>query len=161
MLSRRSFNVFAAGSTLGLTATTTAQQVGQPATTIRPRTTTLEIACEAWGPEAGPAVILLHGFPDDTRAWDGVAPPLAEAGCRIYVPFLRGFGATRFLSAETPRSGQQAAVGHDLLWMRSASRARCSSVTTGADGGHVSSLRFGPNVRPPSSRGLATTSKIS
>ena len=122
MLSRRGFNVSAVGSALGLTATATAQQVGQPATTIRPRTNTLEIACEAWGPEAGPAVILLHGFPDDARAWDGVAPPLAEAGCRIYVPFLRGFGATRFLSAETPRSGQQAALGHDLLGLMDALR---------------------------------------
>lgn len=85
-----------------------------PVTTIAVRTDALEIACEVRGPEAGPAVILLHGFPDDARAFDGVAAPLAEAGCRVVAPYLRGYGATRFLRAETPRSGEQAALGHDL-----------------------------------------------
>jgi pimeloyl-ACP methyl ester carboxylesterase len=116
MLSRRGFEALAVGSALGLIATgTAAQQIGEQVTTLHPRTDTREIACEMRGPEAGPAVILLHGFPDDARAWDDVAAPLAAAGCRVYVPFLRGFGATRFLSADTPRSGEQAALGHDLL----------------------------------------------
>ena len=79
------------------------------------RTPTLEIAYEAYGPDAGPALILLHGFPDDPRAWDGVAPPLAQAGWRVLVPWLRGYGPTRFLRDETPRSGEQAALGADLL----------------------------------------------
>ena len=79
------------------------------------RTPTLEIAYEAHGPDAGPALILLHGFPDDSRAWDDVAPPLAQAGWRVLVPWLRGYGPTRFLRDETPRSGQQAALGADLL----------------------------------------------
>ncbi|MBV8704685.1 MAG: alpha/beta fold hydrolase, partial [Acetobacteraceae bacterium] len=79
------------------------------------RTPTLEIAYEAHGPDAGPALILLHGFPDDPRAWDGVAPPLAQAGWRVLVPWLRGYGPTRFLRDDTPRSGQQAALGADLL----------------------------------------------
>jgi pimeloyl-ACP methyl ester carboxylesterase len=79
------------------------------------RTPTLEIAYEAHGPDAGPALILLHGFPDDPRAWDGVAPPLAQAGWRVLVPWLRGYGPTRFLRDETPRSGEQAALGADLL----------------------------------------------
>ncbi|GGG18251.1 alpha/beta hydrolase [Caldovatus sediminis] len=94
----------------------------EPVATVALRTDTLEVACELRGPEAGPAVILLHGFPDDARAWDGVAAPLAEAGCRVVVPFLRGCGATRFLRAETPRSGEQAALGHDLRALMDALR---------------------------------------
>lgn len=78
------------------------------------RTATLEIAYEAHGPADGPPVLLMHGFPDDIRTWDGVAPLLAAAGCRVIVPYLRGYGPTRFLSPATPRSGQQAALGADL-----------------------------------------------
>jgi pimeloyl-ACP methyl ester carboxylesterase len=77
-------------------------------------TETLEIAYEESGPSDGPPIVLLHGFPDDPRAWDGVAPPLAAEGWRVLVPWLRGYGPTRFRSAETPRSGQQAALGVDL-----------------------------------------------
>lgn len=79
------------------------------------RTSTLEIAYEALGPETGAPVILLHGFPDDPRTWDGVAAPLAAGGWRVLVPWLRGYGPTRFLDPATPRSGQQAALGADLL----------------------------------------------
>ncbi len=78
-------------------------------------TATLEIAYEQSGPEDGTPVILLHGFPDDVRTWDGVVPKLAEAGLRVIVPWLRGYGKTRFLDPATPRSGQQAALGADLL----------------------------------------------
>jgi pimeloyl-ACP methyl ester carboxylesterase len=81
----------------------------------RARTDVLEIAYEEHGPENGAPVILLHGFPYDARTFDEVAPPLATEGCRVLVPYLRGYGATRFLSAATPRSGEQAALGHDLL----------------------------------------------
>jgi len=79
------------------------------------RTPTLEIAYEESGPAAGRLVVLLHGFPDDVRAYDGVASLLAAAGWRVFVPYLRGYGPTRFLDPQTPRSGQQAALGHDLL----------------------------------------------
>lgn len=79
------------------------------------RTMTLEIAYEASGPKEGAPVILLHGFPDDVRTWDGVAPALAERGYRVLVPYLRGYGPTRFLEPTTPRSGEQAALGADLL----------------------------------------------
>jgi len=79
------------------------------------RTPTLEIAYEESGPAEGRPVVLLHGFPDDVHAYDGVAPPLAAAGWRVLVPYLRGYGPTRFLDPLTPRSGQQAALGHDLL----------------------------------------------
>ena len=78
------------------------------------RTPTLDIAYEATGLAGGTPVILLHGFPDDARAYDGCAGALAEQGCRVLVPYLRGYGATRFLHAVTPRSGQQAALGADL-----------------------------------------------
>ena len=81
----------------------------------RVRTGILEIAYEDSGPEAGFPVLLMHGFPYDPRCYDEVVPPLVAAGYRAIVPYLRGFGATRFLAAETPRSGQQAAIGRDLL----------------------------------------------
>jgi pimeloyl-ACP methyl ester carboxylesterase len=78
------------------------------------RTPTLEIAYEESGRPDGRPVILLHGFPDDVHAYDGVVPPLAATGWRVLVPYLRGYGPTRFLAADTPRSGQQAALGRDL-----------------------------------------------
>jgi pimeloyl-ACP methyl ester carboxylesterase len=78
-------------------------------------TPTLEIAYEERGPADGSPVVLLHGFPDDVRAYDGVAPALAAAGGRVIVPYLRGYGPTRLLDPRTPRSGQQAALGQDLL----------------------------------------------
>src|ERR1700677_2081240 len=77
-------------------------------------TSTLDIAYEQSGAADGAPVFLMHGWPYDPRCYDEVIPPLAAAGCRIIVPWLRGFGPTRFLSAETPRSGQQAALGADL-----------------------------------------------
>ncbi|WP_459859489.1 alpha/beta fold hydrolase [Dongia sp. agr-C8] len=80
----------------------------------RARTSVLEIAYEESGPADGTPVFLMHGFPDDVRTWDGVAVPLAAQGYRVIVPFLRGYGATRFLSPNTMRSGQQGAIGSDL-----------------------------------------------
>src|SRR2546421_9555346 len=79
------------------------------------RTPTLEIAYEAFGPATGFPIILLHGFPDDAHAYDRVAPPLADAGHRVLAPYLRGYGATRFLDPAAPRMAQQAAIGQDLL----------------------------------------------
>ena len=67
------------------------------------------------GPVDGPAVVLLHGFPYDVHAYDEVAKLLAGAGCRCIVPYLRGYGPTRFLDPATPRSGEQAALGADML----------------------------------------------
>ena len=78
------------------------------------RTATLEIAYEESGPADGPPVILLHGWPSDPHDWDGVAPQLAAVGCRVLVPWLRGYGPTRFRDPAAPRSGQQAALGSDL-----------------------------------------------
>jgi len=90
--------------------------------TLTVRTPTLEIAYEAHGREGGLPVILLHGFPDDARAFDAVAPPLAAAGYRALVPYLRGYGPTRFLDAGEPRLAQQAAIGQDVLDFMSALR---------------------------------------
>ncbi len=81
----------------------------------RVRTPVLDLAYEAHGPEAGTPVIQLHGFPYDPRCYDDTVAPLVAAGCRVLVPYLRGYGPTRFLSAATPRSGEQAALGKDLL----------------------------------------------
>jgi pimeloyl-ACP methyl ester carboxylesterase len=75
----------------------------------------LEVAYEEAGDSGGKPVILLHGFPYDVRAYDNVAPRLAASGCRVLTPYLRGYGPTRFLSADTPRSGQQAVLAQDLL----------------------------------------------
>lgn len=75
----------------------------------------LSIALYEAGPADGTPVFLMHGFPFDIHAYADVAPLLAAQGCRVIVPYLRGFGPTRFLSDATPRSGEQAALGADLL----------------------------------------------
>ena len=75
----------------------------------------LDVAYLDTGPTDGPPVILLHGFPYDVHAFDEVARRLAAQGYRCLVPYLRGYGPTRFLDAATPRSGEQAALGADLL----------------------------------------------
>jgi pimeloyl-ACP methyl ester carboxylesterase len=75
----------------------------------------LDVALYQTGPVDGPPVFLMHGFPYDIHAYAEVAPLLAAQGCRVLVPCLRGFGATRFRDAATPRSGEQAALGADLL----------------------------------------------
>ena len=75
----------------------------------------LDIAYLDHGPADGPPVVLLHGFPYDIHAYDDVSRLLAARGLRCLTPFLRGYGETRFLNADTPRSGEQAALGADLL----------------------------------------------
>jgi pimeloyl-ACP methyl ester carboxylesterase len=84
-------------------------------TALTVRTPVLEIGYEQTGDPRGFPVILLHGFPDDVHAFDEVAPPLAAAGLRVLVPYLRGYGPTRFLDAATPRMAEQAALGQDVV----------------------------------------------
>src|SRR5258707_5010364 len=67
------------------------------------------------GPANGPAVILLHGWPYDIHSYVDVAPLLAHAGYRVIIPYLRGYGTTRFLSSETVRSGQPSVVAVDII----------------------------------------------
>src|SRR5262245_58055544 len=81
----------------------------------RANTGVLDVAYEEAGAPGGAAVVLLHGFPYDVHAFDEVTPLLIVRGCRVIAPYLRGYGPTRFLAAATPRSGQQAVLGHDLL----------------------------------------------
>ncbi|HEV7775277.1 MAG TPA: alpha/beta hydrolase [Luteibacter sp.] len=75
----------------------------------------LDVGYFEFGPVHGPTVLLLHGFPYDVHSYVEVAPMLAEHGCRVIVPYLRGHGSTRFLDGKEPRSGEQAAIGVDLI----------------------------------------------
>lgn len=75
----------------------------------------LEVGYHEFGPPDGKPAILLHGFPYDVLSYDQVAPALAKRGFRCFVPYLRGYGSTRFLSPTSMRSGQQAALAADLL----------------------------------------------
>lgn len=75
----------------------------------------LNVTYEESGEADGRPVILLHGFPYDIHTYDEVTPLLVKVGCRVIVPYLRGYGPTRFLSADSVRSGQQAVLAYDLL----------------------------------------------
>jgi pimeloyl-ACP methyl ester carboxylesterase len=75
----------------------------------------LDVGYAEAGPADGPAVVLLHGWPYDIHSYVEVAPLLAAAGYRVLVPYLRGYGTTRFLSAATFRNGQQSALGVDVV----------------------------------------------
>ncbi|GIF62136.1 alpha/beta hydrolase [Asanoa ishikariensis] len=88
----------------------------------RVTTDVLDVAYHEAGPADGAPVILLHGFPYDIHSYVEVAPMLAEAGHRVVVPYLRGHGPTRFLRPDTPRSGQQAALGADVIALMDALR---------------------------------------
>src|SRR6185436_5611165 len=75
----------------------------------------LRVAYKDNGSADGVPIILLHGFPYDIRAYDEVTPLLVSARCRVFVPYLRGYGQTRFRTPQTLRSGQQAVLAHDLM----------------------------------------------
>jgi pimeloyl-ACP methyl ester carboxylesterase len=92
-----------------------AAQDTRPAAPRTVRTPVLEIGYEAHGPADGTAIILLHGFPYDARSFDGVVTPLAAAGHRVLVPYLRGYGPTRFLDPAAPRMAEQAALAQDVI----------------------------------------------
>ena len=117
-------------------------------------TAVLHVAYTEHGSPAGTPVVLLHGFPYDTRAFDEVAELLAADGCRVIVPFLRGYGPTRFVDDHTMRSGQQAALGADLLALMDALQID-SAVLAGYDwGGRAACIVAA--LWPERCRGLVT-----
>ena len=79
------------------------------------QTPMLNIGYEEHGDASGFPIILLHGFPYDIRSFDGVIAPLVEAGHRVIVPYLRGYGPTSFLDPDAPRMAEQAAIGQDVV----------------------------------------------
>jgi pimeloyl-ACP methyl ester carboxylesterase len=115
-------------------------------------TPVLEIACLEHGPPDGWPCILGHGFPYDVHAYGEVAPRLAAAGARVLVPWLRGYGPTRFRSDDTPRSGEQAALGADLLaFMDALGIPPCLLKTWHSEAAEGARPPLGPN--PCGSRG--------
>jgi pimeloyl-ACP methyl ester carboxylesterase len=88
----------------------------------------LNIGYAEAGPANGPAVLLLHGWPYDIYSFVDVAPLLAAAGYRVIVPYLRGYGTTRFLSSETMRNAQQSAVGLDMIALMDALKIQTATV---------------------------------
>lgn len=109
-----------AATQLGLIAPAGAQQAaGAPAASLGPLKQidagVLSVGYAELGPVDGPPVILLHGWPYDIHTYVDVAPLLAAKGYRVIVPYLRGYGATRFLSDDTMRNGQQSAIAADIV----------------------------------------------
>lgn len=99
----------------------------------------LSIGYAEAGPADGPVVILLHGWPYDIYSFVDVAPLLASKGFRVIIPYLRGYGTTRFLSSETPRNGQQAAVASDVVALMDALKID-TAVLAGFDWGARTAL---------------------
>lgn len=98
------------------------------------KTDLLDIAFAEYGPADGPVAILLHGWPYDIHSFEEVAPRLAAQGYRVIVPYLRGYGATRFLSTDTMRNGEPAALAVDTVAMMDALGIK-SAVLAGFDWG--------------------------
>jgi pimeloyl-ACP methyl ester carboxylesterase len=94
----------------------------------------LNIGYAEAGPADGPPVILLHGWPYDIHSYVDVAPLLASAGYRVIVPYLRGYGTTRFLSSETFRNGQQSVVALDIIALMDALKIK-QAIIAGFDWG--------------------------
>src|SRR4029450_5488127 len=117
----------AAEVTIGCAATQSGDAKRTATSTRQPRTSAsfatlkqidagvLNVGYGEAGPAAGLPVLLLHGWPYDIHSFVDVAPLLAAAGYRVIVPHLRGYGTTRFLSSDTFRNGQQAAVALDII----------------------------------------------
>ena len=130
---RRRFLGTAAVTSLSLAGLTVAQAADPPAVMKRGLLASfgplkqinagdLNVAYAEAGPADGPPVLLLHGWPYDIHTYVDTAPLLAAKGYRVIVPYLRGYGATRFLSSDTPRNGEQAAVAVDAIHLLDALR---------------------------------------
>ncbi len=141
----------AAAAQFGMLASANAQPAQAKLPAIKPGTHTslgplkqidagvLNIAYAEAGPADGPPVILLHGWPYDIHSFVDVTPALASAGYRVLVPYLRGYGATRFLSSETFRNGQPSAVAVDVIDFMNALRIE-KAVLAGFDWGGANGL---------------------
>jgi pimeloyl-ACP methyl ester carboxylesterase len=112
-----------AGLAMTPTSPSVAAQAGSTGSALRAsfgrirqiRAGALDIGYVEAGPAGGPPVLLLHGWPYDIHTYADVAPMLASAGYRVIVPYLRGFGTTRFLRDDAPRNGQQAVLAADAI----------------------------------------------
>jgi hypothetical protein len=116
-----------AAAQIGMIAPVEAQSDKTQLPTVKPGTNTsfpsmkqidagvLNVGYAEAGPADGPVVILLHGWPYDIHSYVDVAPLLASGGYRVIVPYLRGYGSTRFLSSQTVRNGQQSALAVDVI----------------------------------------------
>ena len=122
----------AAASFVPATASIAAVPAMPPLKSVK--TDLLDIAYADYGPPGGQPVLLLHGWPYDIHAFEEVAPRLAAKGYRVIVPNLRGYGATRFLSADTKRNGEPAALALDMVAMMDALGIR-SAILAGFDWG--------------------------
>jgi pimeloyl-ACP methyl ester carboxylesterase len=111
----RSAAVAGLATTAAGAASRSMAQVARSPSARTVQTPTLDIGYEEHGGADGKAILLLHGFPYDVRSFDGVVGPLAAAGHRVLVPYLRGYGPTRFRDAAAPRTAEQAAIGQDVL----------------------------------------------
>jgi pimeloyl-ACP methyl ester carboxylesterase len=115
---RRQFLKSTAAGVATALASAANRAAAQTSANVKPRTLqtdVLEIGYEEHGDPAGTAIILLHGFPYDVRSFDGVVEPLVAAGHRVLVPWLRGYGPTRFRDPSAPRTAEQAALAQDVL----------------------------------------------
>jgi pimeloyl-ACP methyl ester carboxylesterase len=134
---RKTAFALAAAPLAALADTQTSQAAIPP---IRPGTNTsfgslkqinaglLNVGYAEAGPANGPAVVLLHGWPYDIHSFVDVTPLLASAGYRVIVPYLRGYGTTRFLSSETMRNAQQSAVALDIIALMDALKIQTATV---------------------------------
>jgi pimeloyl-ACP methyl ester carboxylesterase len=130
----------AAATQFGVSGRAEAQQAEKKMPEVKPGTNTsfaalkqidagvLNIGYAEAGPADGAPVILLHGWPYDIYAFVDVAPALASAGYRVIVPYVRGYGTTRFLSQDTPRNGQQSAVAVDVVALMDALKIQKATI---------------------------------
>jgi pimeloyl-ACP methyl ester carboxylesterase len=114
-MNRRRFVQRAAGLLVGAAGERLAAQSSSVSDVRTVRTNVLEIGYHESGDAGGFPIILLHGFPDDAHAYDGVRPLLARAGFRALAVYLRGYGPTRFLDPTSARTAEQAAIGQDVI----------------------------------------------
>lgn len=139
-MDRRQFLAGTAGLAVSAVAARTDAQPASVPPVKTVRTNVLEVGYHESGPADGFPVLLLHGFPDDAHAYDGVAPVLAKAGYRALAIYLRGFGPTRFLDPSAPRTAQQSAIAQDVVDFADALKLPRFAVTGYDWGGRASCI---------------------